>query len=119
MDTLTPAIDPATGDLSLDDGSLAWSESAPIGLVVWTLRTPLGTCAADPSLGTDWRAARTDTADAPQALAAELERALQWIVAGGWITDLATSAERMAPRGIRYTIAFHDGTRPRTIRGTT
>ena len=119
MDTLTPAIDPSTGNLSLDDGALAWAPSAPVGLVVWALRTPLGTCAADTSIGVDWSKARTDTADAPQALEAELARALQWIAEGGWIRDLAVTAERLAPRGISYVIAFHDGTRPRTLRGTT
>ena len=54
MDTLTPAIDPETGDLLLDDGSLAWAPSAAIGLIVWVLRTPLGKCLADPALGVDW-----------------------------------------------------------------
>ena len=119
MDTLTPAIDPATGDLSLDDGALAWAPSSPVGLVVWVLRTPLGSCAADPSIGVDWSKARLDTEDAPQALRAELERAVQWVAEGGWIRDLAVTAERLPPRGLAYVIAFHDGTRPRTLRGTT
>ena len=118
MDTLTPAIDPETGDLLLDDGSLAWAPSAAIGLIVWVLRTPLGKCLADPALGVDWTKASTDTADAPQALQRELERALRWIGEGGWARDLAVTVERGAPGRIAYTIAFHDGTRPRRIRGT-
>lgn len=119
MDTLTPAIDPGTGDLSLDDGALAWAVSAAIGLVVFVLRTPLGTCEADPEIGVDWSVARTDTADAPQALTRELERALQWIAEGGWLRDLAVTVTRGLPGRLAYTVAFHDGTRPRTIRGTT
>ncbi|MDO9016548.1 MAG: hypothetical protein Q8S73_26575 [Deltaproteobacteria bacterium] len=117
MDTLTPAIDPGTGDLSLDDGALAWAPSAAIGLVVFVLRTPLGKCLADPEIGVDWRVASTDTADAPQALRREIERALRWVTEGGWITGLAVTVERAAPGRLSYTVAFHDGTRARTVRG--
>lgn len=119
MDTLTPAIDPQTGALSLGDGALAWAPSAAIGLVVWTLRTPLGACLADPALGVDWTSARTDTADAPQTLRREIERALRWLVDAGFLTELVVDCQRQPPRGLVYAITFRDGAETRTLRGTT
>lgn len=123
MDTLTPAIDPATGDITLDDGELAWAPSGAIGAVVFTLRTPLGLCLAAPDDGVDWGVARTDTADAPQALRRELERALRPHADGGLLFDLAVTVERAATGRLRWVVAFRDGAgadaTTRTVRGTT
>lgn len=119
-DLFTPAIDPASGDLSLDDGDLAAAESVAIGLVVWTLRTPLGSCPVAPDLGVRWSVAQTDVAGAPMALQKELARALLWIVEGGWVKNLDVTVTRTAAGRLAYVIAFDptDGTTRRTIRGT-
>ena len=106
MDNLTPHIDPANGDLVLDDGDLAWAASAALGCVVFTLRTQLGTCLLDTEIGTDWKVARADTADAPKALQREIERALRWVVDAGLLVDLVVTVERKPPRGLAWKVAF-------------
>lgn len=119
MDPLTPHIDPADGSLALDDGDLAWADSAAIGCVVFTLRTQRGTCLVDPALGTDWRVATTDTLGAPQALREELKRALRWVAEAGFLTDLTVTVDRMSPRGISWVVAFQAQGRPRRVSGST
>lgn len=117
-DTLTPHLDPASGNLALDDGDVAWADSAAIGCVVFTLRTQHGTCGVDPDMGVDWRAASTDTLGAPQTLRREIERALRWIAEAGLLTGLAVTCDRMAPRGIGYVVSFTANGRTRTARGS-
>lgn len=120
MTDLVLTLDPATGDLALDDGSPAPSQGIAVDFVVWTLRTPLGRCVVAPDHGVDWNVAQVDVAGAPVKLKNELERALRWIVEGGWMLDLVVTVTRAARR-LAYTIAFNpaEGGERRTIRGTT
>lgn len=119
MNDFVPAIDPAAGDLELDDGHLAGAESVAVGLAVWTLRTPLGRCAVASDLGVDWSAAQVQVEGATLKLQKELERALRWIVEGGWMKNLVVNVTSPGRGRLRYEIAFDpsDGAR-RTIRGT-
>lgn len=117
-DTLTPHLDPASGNLALDDGDVAWADSAAIGCVVFTLRTQLGTCGVDPDLGVDWRVASVDTVGAPKTLEREIDRALRWIAEAGLLTGLVVTCDRLAPRGIGYVVTFTANGRARTARGS-
>lgn len=116
----TPAIDPATGDLSIDDGSPAAAPSVAIGLIVFTLRTPLGSCPAAPWLGVDWSVAQVDVPGATVTLQNELTRALGWVVDGGWMRNLTVAVTRTGRGRLAYEIAFDppEGGARRTIRGT-
>lgn len=111
-------IDPARGDPVVDDGHLAAAPSAAVGLVVWTLRTPLGQCPAEPDLGVDWSVAKTDREGATVSLQKELTRALQWIVEAGFMSALEVTVTRPAPGRIQYVIAFTAEGEPYRLRGS-
>lgn len=117
MITFVVFIDPMTGDLALDDGNLVAAASAALGLVVWTLRTPLGECLVDATLGTNWKLARTATAGVELALARELERALRWIEELGYLTDLKATVKAEGRR-LAWVVAFTAGGQTINVRGT-
>jgi len=110
-------IDPATGDFLLDDGHPKAAASVALGLVVWTLRTPLGTCPSAPDLGVDWASARVDRPGATVTLKRELERALGWIVEGGHMTGLEVTVDSPARGRLQYEIAFDAEGQTQRVRG--
>ena len=114
----TLGIDPATGVLTIDDGSPGAAPSVATGLALWTLRTPLGRAPVDRSLGVDWRLAQVDGTGAGPRFRRELERAMWWIVDAGHAKNLAVTVTTVTVRGVprlSYVIAF-DGTA--ALRGT-
>ncbi len=111
-------IDPMGGDLALDDGQLVAAASAALGLVVWTLRTPLGQCLVAPELGVNWNLARTATEGVELALARELERALRWVEELGYLTDLKATVTAEGRRLVWVVSFTADGQRVR-VRGAT
>jgi phage gp46-like protein len=116
---ITWNIDPTTRSLTLDDGQLAAAPSEAVGLVVWTLCTPYGTCPAAPDLGVRWDAAKTAVQGATVTLQKELVRALQWVVDLGFLRNFAVTVTSPASGRLRYEIAFDppEGGRT-TLRGT-
>lgn len=117
MTDFTFDIDPATGDFLLDDGHPKAAASVAVGLVVWTLRTPRGSCPAAPELGVDWSSAKTDREGAPVTLRRALERALGWIAEAGYLSGLAVTVERVSAGRLRYEVAFDAEGRSQRLRG--
>ncbi len=115
----TPAIDARSGVLVVEDGQLVGASSVAMGLLVWTLRTTLGRCPVAPDLGVDWSKAQVNTTGAGVALQKELERAVQWIVDGGWMRNVTVTVTAIDTR-LTYEIAFEppDGAERRRVRGT-
>ncbi len=109
-------VDPNTGELSLDDGLPVAAPSAAIGLVVFTLRTPLGRCPVARDLGVNWELARTAAQGVELALARELERALRWVEEGGWLTALKATVTAAGNR-LQWTVRFDADGRSVTLRG--
>ncbi len=118
MTDFTFDIDPATGDFLLDDGHPKAAASVALGLVVWTLRTPVGTCLAAPTRGVDWSAAKVDRPGATVTLRRELERALGWIAEAGYLSGLAVTVDSPARGRLRYEIAFDAEGQSQRVRGT-
>lgn len=110
-------IDPATGDFNLDDGHPKAASSVALGLVVWTLRTPLGTCLVAPDVGVDWSSAKVDRPGATVTLKRELERALAWIVEAGHMTGLEVTVDSPSRGRLRYEIAFDAEGQTQRVRG--
>jgi len=109
-------VDPNTGDLALDDGLPVGAPSAAVGLAVFTLRTPLGECPVDPTLGVNWKLARTAAAGVELALARELERALRWVEEGGYLTKLKAAVTAAGNR-LAWAVSFEADGRGVTLRG--
>jgi hypothetical protein len=116
VNTFVFAIDPNTGDLALDDGLPVAAPSAAIGLAVFTLRTPLGECPVDPTLGVNWKLARTATVGVELALARELERALRWVEEGGYLAKLKATAAAAGNR-LAWAVSFEAEGSAVTLRG--
>lgn len=117
MNGFTPAIDPTTRDLALDDGELANAPSEAMGLVVWTLGTEQGSCLAAPDLGVPWKRFRTNTAGAAAALRDAILAALRWIEEAGLLARLAVTVSTTATNRLRYVVSFEAEGRTQTVPG--
>lgn len=117
MNGFTPAIDPATRDLGLDDGELANAPSEAMGLVVWVLGTEQGSCLADPTIGVPWKRFRTNTPGAPAALREAILAALRWIEEAGLLSGLAVTVSTTATNRLRYVVSFTAEGRTQSVPG--
>ncbi len=106
-----PDRDPATGEPLLDatTGELRESASPMLTVVCTTLRTPLGRCYADPTLGVDWSAHDKLRVSSAADAAAKIRAALKRYVDNGSITNLAVQTETAPELGrLLYSVSFTD-----------
>lgn len=87
----TRTLSAITGQPVMTGG--AWVPGSPAAeVVVWTLRTPLGTFLPDPARGVDYAVIRRAEPGAPARLSAAITAALAYAVTDGTIADLRVSS---------------------------
>jgi hypothetical protein len=106
-----PDRNPATGEPLIDEatGEFRASASPMLTVVCTTLRTPLGRCYADPSLGVDWSAHDKLRVNSAADAAAKIRAALKRYVDNGSISNLDVTVETAPDLGrLLYRVAFTD-----------
>lgn len=93
---------PATGT------AFTASESPALEIVIRTLRTPLGLCAANPSFGTDWSRVQKMAPNAASTARSVIQDALAGAVRRGVLSGLEVSATVPRPGVILWSVEFTD-----------
>lgn len=86
-----------------------WTPGAPaLQRVLRILRTPLGGCLLDPTLGVDWRRLDKAAPNAAVTCRAIVLAGLKRLVADGSITNVSVAVDQPNSTALYYTVTFTD-----------
>lgn len=107
-----PDRDPASGEPLLDraTGEFRAATSPMLVVVCTTLRTQLGECLADPTMGVDWLSLDRKTRGVASDAAAKIRAALARYVTAGSISNLTVTVDTDGSTTARltYRVTFTD-----------
>lgn len=102
------AFDPNTGDVSFDASRSTWATHPPaLQRVLIALRTPLGGCLLDPTLGCDWGRVQKAGPSAGATCRSVILAGLQPLVADGSIRDVKVKAD-LKGASLLYEVTYTD-----------